>query len=798
MAASTRRSSARRKQAKPQAQKTLPAASSWRNEIIGFIMALAALFITTSLIIILPTNHSINKNLMGIVGRGIGEWLYSIAGISSFIIPLWLLAQAIHSWKLDESDGYPGSWLSLKSIFGLLSSLLLFSCLGMLIGGIPLGGLIGKTVTVPLSDSFGAWGTGILLVAGLALTIPLAIRIGISSFIGAVIGSGVFLISRLFSSLGHFWTTVKEFIGEEAEQAGAAARPLPAPRVRRNKPSEAAEEEFQAQDEISHVVVSRQTREELKKNKKAVPAAPVKTVYGEYEFPPINLLTRGEPTHGNENDEELVQLSKQIEAKLRDFSIAGRVTHVHPGPVITLFEFEPAPGVKVGRIAALQDDLAMSLKATAIRVIAPIPKRGTVGIEVPNRHRDIVRLRDVLESDAFINAGSTLGVPLGKDTYGDPVVVDISVMPHLLIAGTTGTGKSVCINALLVSLLYRASPAELGLILIDPKILELSIYEGIPHLRVPVVTVPRQAKAVLDWAVREMDRRYRLMQRFGVRNVDSYNKIAKGEPVTEVKQSLSEAVVELDDEIPAAIPAEGEEETPIAPVGEVLEPLSKIVIVIDELADLMLTVGREIEELITRLAQKARASGIHLIIATQRPSVDVITGLIKANFPARLSFRVSTRIDSRTILDSMGAERLLGKGDMLFLQPGAHFLRRVHGAFVSDEEVQQVIANIKAKSTPCYDQQIVSICEKALQEDTEAENGSGEPGNAADYDEFYDKAVELVVTKGHASTSMIQRVFRIGYNRAARIIEMMEKDGVIGPMDGVKPREVLVSRHDDN
>lgn len=579
------------------------------------------------------------------------------------------------------------------------------------------------------------------------------------------------------------------------------------------------EEPSELAEPATHVVVSRRVPEKKAKDREFVRTIARSTggsgevgedaraseraaAFADYKLPPLSLLARGEPSQGGDDDAELLEKSRLIEAKLRDFGVQGKVTQVHPGPVITLFELEPAPGVKVGRIAALQDDLAMGLRASSIRIIAPIPRRGTVGIEIPNKNRDIVRLRDVLESDAFVNAESILSVCIGKDTYGDPVVADIGVMPHLLIAGATGTGKSVCINAVLLSLLYRASPAELGLIMIDPKILELSVYEGIPHLRVPVVSHPRQAKAVLQWAVDEMHRRYRVMQKFAVRNIDSYNRIVAGErepedlvtpPGSKVVQLTDEAVVE------EGIVGKREgaaQEKAITP-GEVLQPLPKIVIVIDELADLMLASGREIEELITRLAQKARASGIHLIVATQRPSVDVITGLIKANFPARLSFRVSSRVDSRTILDSMGSERLLGKGDMLLMMPGAEALRRVHGAFVADNEVKRVVATIKDSAAPLYDERIMNICEKALEEDgSDKEGGAGEGGaeSGDEYDEVYDKAVELVVEKGVASTSMIQRVFRIGYNRAARIIEMMERDGVVGPMDGAKPREVLVNR----
>lgn len=515
--------------------------------------------------------------------------------------------------------------------------------------------------------------------------------------------------------------------------------------------------------------------------------------FDDYVAPDLKLLVPEEEVQLGDDDEELREKAEQIEAKLRDFNIAGRVTQVHPGPVITLFEFEPAAGVKVGRIAALQDDLAMSLKASSIRIIAPIPKRGTVGIEVPNKHRAVVRLRDCLESDGLRTSESILSVPLGKDTYGEAVVVDVASMPHLLMAGATGTGKSVSINAILLSLLYRAHPAELGLILIDPKVLELSIYDGIPHLRVPVVTDARQAKAVLTWAVKEMERRYRYMQRFGVRNIDGYNQVVSGDSPPVVQAELFPQPASAKEQTENAEGEDGATPSVEATAPEQLRPMPKLIIVIDELADLMLTVGREIEELITRLAQKARAAGIHLIVATQRPSVDVITGLIKANFPARLSFRVTSRIDSRTILDSMGAEKLLGKGDMLFMLPGAVPLKRIHGAYVSDQEVQKVVASLKSQCSPQYDEAIIAACEKALAEESGSgqEGGNGENGEGEDFDPFYDKAVELVLEKGQASTSMIQRTFRIGYNRAARIIEMMEREGVVGKMDGVKPREVL-------
>ena len=589
-------------------------------------------------------------------------------------------------------------------------------------------------------------------------------------------------------TLGDDDVDIQEGAGEvhDIEEAPAAAAPVverAAPIIVKPKAPEP-----------SNLKPLRVAPEKKKKVVEKEGASSTPPAFDDYIAPDLKLLIQEEEQELGDDDEELREKAEQIESKLRDFNIAGRVTQVHPGPVITLFEFEPAAGVKVGRIAALQDDLAMSLRASSIRIIAPIPKRGTVGIEVPNKHRAIVRLRDCLESEALRTSESIISVPLGKDTYGEAVVVDIASMPHLLMAGATGTGKSVSINAILLSLLYRAHPSELGLIMIDPKVLELSIYDGIPHLRVPVVTDARQAKAVLSWAVKEMERRYRFMQKFGVRNIDGYNQIVSGEHTSMTQTEMFTPIQPEAKEGAAEGESDGEQPTPVeATAPEQLRPMPKLIIVIDELADLMLTVGREIEELITRLAQKARAAGIHLIVATQRPSVDVITGLIKANFPARLSFRVTSRIDSRTILDSMGAEKLLGKGDMLFMLPGAVPLKRVHGAYVSDQEVQKVVASLKTQCPPQYDEAIIAACEKALAEESSSggEGGSGEGGEGEEFDPFYDKAVELVLEKGQASTSMIQRTFRIGYNRAARIIEMMEREGVVGKMDGVKPREVL-------
>ncbi len=808
----------------------------WKHDALALFYSAAALYV---LLACLLFQFNLAESLLGregrpatVIGR-VGEvfatFLGTYMGFCSLIVILWCCGYAFFFWKFDEDSAEERQAISVPGYAAALIGLFISACsLAWLVGGEPAGGILGSWFMRLPSDKIGKLGAGIVasavflfclgIVSGRSVPhiISRTVRIlgrgsvhsGKAVYAGGILSGRVlrrlhFLIrgekcEKSFDELNPVWE--KNITDDETNVRSKARKKKPAPEVDDvdDDDEDLWEEEYDEEDfveedddddeeEYSHVVVTR--RENLAKGaKQKVRNVPPAYDAANYVLPDTSLLTRSGPSETSEDDEELLLISRQIESKLKDFNVHGRVTEVHPGPVVTLFEFEPAPGVKVGKIASLQDDLAMSLKASSLRIVAPIPRKGTVGIEVPNKHRDVVRLGDLIDCEGFIDSESLLTVPIGKDTYGEPFVADVATMPHLLMAGATGTGKSVQINSFLLSLLYRATPEELGLILIDPKVLELSVYDGIPHLRVPVVTVPRQAKAVLDWAVREMERRYRLMQRFGVRSIDGYNRLVKGGPEGE-RRSFSEDVIDLDEE---EIIQEGtivKDDLDPQAIVEQLQPLPKIVIVIDELADLMLTVGREIEELITRLAQKARAAGLHLIVATQRPSVDVITGLIKANFPARLSFRVASRIDSRTILDCMGAEKLLGKGDMLFMMPGGLALKRVHGAFVSDTEVKRVIEEIKKNGPPSYDARIMEICEKAL---TESENCGGDSGGEGEYDAFYDKAVELVMEKGQASTSMIQRAFRIGYNRAARIIEMMEHEGVIGPMDGVKPREVLV------
>ncbi len=522
--------------------------------------------------------------------------------------------------------------------------------------------------------------------------------------------------------------------------------------------------------------------------------------YENYQLPATDMLVAGESSRASgPNDKELLANSRLLERALKDFRIGGKVVEVHPGPVVTLYQFNPAAGVKVQRIINLADDLALALKVARVRVYAPVPGKGTVGIEVPNLQRQIVRLRDLLETDSCWNPDVPLELALGKDTFGDCVVADLAKMPHLLIAGATGTGKSVCINSVLMSLLYRNSPEDLRLLLIDPKMLELTVYERIPHLKAPVVTNPRDAKGLLWWAVEEMERRYRMMMKLGVRSLENYNRAVSSKSSNSRKKNADQ-VIELEEHnVVATTNTHGgvdradknEEATPVANkrVVEEGERLPRIVIVVDELADLMLTGGRDIEELLTRLAQKARAAGIHLILATQRPSVNVITGLIKANFPSRISFQVASKVDSRTVIDTSGAEKLLGQGDMLFMPPGTGRLRRLHSPFVSDAEVRNVIDHIREQGEPDYDPAVTEMIEKSNQKD-DVSDGMGAGGD--DFDPLYDQAVQLVVEKGKASTSMVQRAFKIGYNRAARILDSMESEGVVGPADGARPRQVII------
>jgi S-DNA-T family DNA segregation ATPase FtsK/SpoIIIE len=483
-------------------------------------------------------------------------------------------------------------------------------------------------------------------------------------------------------------------------------------------------------------------------------------VEGEFRLPDIDLLDAMDQADDTPDQESLLMNSRILEKKLADFGVAGEVTEVSPGPVITMYEYKPAPGVKISKIVGLADDLALALKAASIRIVAPIPQKGTLGIEIPNVSRQPVVIRDVVDDLVFSKKKGRLLLALGKDTTGTPMVTDLARMPHLLIAGATGTGKSVCLNAIIISLLYQATPDEVRLLLIDPKRIELTAYEGIPHLLHPVVTDPKKANIGLKWAVAEMERRYELLSLKGVRSIERYNQMILKDKKRKPR---------LKTPPPTGEPEEAEE-----------QPLPYLIIIIDELADLMIVASREVEESIIRLAQMARAAGIHLVLATQRPSVDVLTGIIKANISARISFQVSSRTDSRTILDANGAEALLGAGDMLILPPGTAKLQRIHGAYASETEIRRITDFLRKQRKPDYDDTILNYKEKSEDWDTEDE-----------IDEKYDDAVNLVMETRQASISMIQRRLRVGYNRAARMIEMMERQGLVSGTDGSKPREVL-------
>jgi S-DNA-T family DNA segregation ATPase FtsK/SpoIIIE len=592
--------------------------------------------------------------------------------------------------------------------------------------------------------------------------------------VGAVLILGFVYVTRV--SLGGLAAFVGRGARRGVARLGAVRPPAVEAVVRRQRAGVAREprEPVEAERAAPVIVVSEE-REKPKKPERKPRPVQEELPFGDDRYRPPPLRFLDEPQRGVVSiDEEALHKSSQIlEAKLADFGIQGRVVAVHPGPVITTFHIEPAPGIKVNRIVNLADDLAMALRVPGVRILAPVPGKPAVGIEVANPKREEIALRELIEADPFSQSASPTTLALGKDTAGTCVIGDLARMPHLMIAGATGSGKSVAINAMIMSMLYKGVPRDLRFVMIDLKMLELSVYEDIPHLLVPVVTDPKQAVAVLNNIVELMDERYRLMKQHGVRNIDGYNRLF------DQADGNRSGVIDLVDlvEEEADDPAEDDRES-----REVArERLPKVVVIIDELADLMMTMGRKVEEPITRLAQKARAAGIHLIVATQRPSVDVITGLIKANFPARMSFQTTSRVDSRTILDQIGAERLLGRGDMLFMPPGSARLQRLHGPLVTEAEIHRVVEFVKRQGRPVYVFDLL-----------EAPEGDDAAGFEEDMDdELYDQAVRLVTESRQASISWVQRRLRIGYNRAARMIERMEREGVVSPGEGGRPREVL-------
>lgn len=750
---------------------SVPEKGRLHREIWGVVICLTALLIALSLISYSAADRSLNTpsgaldahNWGGFIGAFLADLLLQSLGITAYLVPVFLCVAALRMFRanyqgiqLTKTVAYAILLLSL----GVILSVVIDTESARDAGGI-IGGFLNESVLVPLFGRLSA-----VLIA--CFTMLLSVM--------------VLTQHSLFDLIGH---TKKSFVGFRKSFVPAINNRLKEFKDKSDK-RKGENTKKEKKDYIPPPIV---LKDEVKDDSMAKklpkkPASPPEQFklpeIGEgYKLPPSELLDPSEGEQFKIDKETLHANSLILQKKLEDFGVAGEVVAVRPGPVITMYEFKPAAGVKVRRIVMLADDLAMALRAVSVRILAPIPGESVVGIEIPNPRRETVYLREVIESESYRGTDSKITLALGKDIGGRPFATDLGRMPHLLVAGATGTGKSVSINAMILSILFKSSPQDVKFIMVDPKMLELTVYEDIPHLLVPVVTDPKKAAAALFWAMDEMDRRYRLMRDKGARNIDNYNRTLEREAGS--KRSVIDL---MEQEATEETPAVGGNLSPIAPL--VHEKLPRIVIIIDELADLMMTVGRDIEEYITRLAQKARAAGIHLILATQRPSVDVITGLIKANFPARISFQVTSRVDSRTILDSMGGEKLLGDGDLLFLPPGTARIIRVHGAFVSDQEVLRVMKFIKQQGRPTYRPEVLEA-----KREIEAAAAVDE-----EYDEMYDQALAIVTETQQASISMIQRRLRVGYNRAARMIEQMERDGVVGPPDGAKPREVYARKID--
>ncbi len=715
-------------------------------------------------------SREVVHNAAGIVGAWFADVLYSLFGFLSYLFPViiaysgWLVLRSNHI-EVDKDIDYHELGIRWAGFFVTVAMGCALTSMHFATeaGQLPLdgGGILGRWISDNMAGSLGLLGSTLILLSLFLAGITLFS--GISWFwvidsIGSVTLNIINRVKTGFDAIIENRQLKKA--GEEAKQQRqevvAASK----------KKQQVREAEGKAEVRIEPVVKKVEISERMDREKQIqLFEAP-----SDSELPGLRLLDPPKVQEQGYSNEALKKLSRLVEIKLADFGVEVEVVAVHPGPVITRFEMEPAAGVKASRITALSKDLARSLSVPSILVVEVIPGKTCVGLEIPNEHREIVSLSEILMSKPYDKSASPLTLGLGKDIAGHPVVADLGKMPHLLVAGTTGSGKSVCVNALLISLLYKSKPDEVRLILIDPKMLELNVYEGIAHLLTPVVTDMKEAANALRWCVGEMESRYELMSGLGVRNIAGYNRKVKD--AIEAGEPLEDPTFNPDVHAPGAQPQK-------------LKPLPYIVVVVDEFADLFMVVGKKIEELIARITQKARAAGIHLILATQRPSVDVVTGLIKSNIPTRIAFQVSSRVDSRTILDQMGAENLLGHGDMLYMEAGNSLPVRVHGAFVDDHEVHKVVAFLKEQNEPDYIEEILQESSVVLPGEKSAE-GSGE-----DVDALYDEAVAIVTQTRKASISYVQRRLKIGYNRAARMIEEMEAAGVVSMMQSNGSREVL-------
>jgi DNA segregation ATPase FtsK/SpoIIIE, S-DNA-T family len=751
------------------------------NEMIGFVGLSLAVLLALSLLSYSPLDPSFDvsapalaagtvRNWIGPVGAHISDLLFQFAGYAAFLIPVGMFVVAMRWFRSHLIAGPVSKLVGAALLFIFLAAELSLIHVPEVRGALPPGGLLGNILAGGLLAAFKPVGANLVAATTLLAALYLTTAFSLSA---AAAWARKPLAEEGFA--GQWLARVKEWreereaaaLRKKVEEIKIAGRP-PVAQQRVSTKELAEDEEAEAQNEersapasgFPSIIKFRDEDDRPPAPKKSLGDPKIARSKTHFRLPPTTLLRAAE--RGEKMDEgELKECARAIEQKCSEFDVGGHVTQINPGPVVTTFEFKPEAGIKYTRITSLAEDLCLALRAESI-LIERIPGKSTVGIEVPNARRETIALRDVIESPEFSHSPSKLGLPLGKDLIGRIRAADLNQMPHLLIAGATGTGKSVFINSLLMGLLYKATPDDLKLVLVDPKRLELGLYADIPHLYTPVVTDPKVAANVLRNATREMERRLKVLAQRGVRNIEQYNHtFEKGQSL-----SLFENV-------------DGEEH----------RPLPYIVIVIDELADLMMVDTNGVEESITRLAQMARAVGIHLILATQRPSVDVITGLIKANFPARISFRVASKVDSRTILDSNGSESLLGKGDMLYLPAGSSRLHRLHGPYVGEKEVEDVCEFWREQAKAIYNEELL----KPPRDENSLGGaaGDGAEGEEEVDDELYHDAVRVVCEMGRASTSTLQRRLRVGYGRAARLIDLMEKDGIVGPPDGSKPREVL-------
>jgi len=803
-----------------------------KHEVIGVLLITMSLLTLLSLVSFVPTDASLfgsaasdgasagpTRNMIGSFGATLASFLFGLVGGGAYLLSLLLAMLGARCFVEGELA------VTLRSAAGSFAALLFLSgLLHLEVTAIPTissgfvyrgqaGGRAGQAMAEGLRGYFASTGAHIIVLAGLIISLLLATPMSLADLGRRLsqwwIACSEFAILRVPA----WWERSKETLSallpersaeETVKTKKAKPRPLKinrpeplastAPPIEDNpvvaEPEPVPEPASAASEPATRPSVEPVVKETRKKSKKAEVATTRAAAEG-YVLPdPLELLSDPSGPVDRLTDEQLKTQSEVLTKALLNFGIEGKVTEVHPGPIVTMYEFEPAPGVKVARIVSLADDLALAMKAVSLRIVAPLPGKSVVGVEVPNPSRETVSLKEVVTSEAFTKSRSKLRLALGKDIFGKPVATDLKTMPHLLVAGATGAGKSVALNTMLLSMLFTSKPDEVKFLLVDPKMLEFKAYDGLPHLLRPVITDAKSAARGLGWVVQEMERRYKLLAEAGVRNVDDYNRRVAQEQGT-LSREASEAKATQED-LPIEFLSEdarlaaGESTVAEGP-RQIMEPktppspLPYIVVMIDELADLMAVAPKEVEEKIARLAQMARASGIHLILATQRPSVDVLTGLIKANFPARIAFQVSSKTDSRTILDANGAEALLGRGDMLYLASGTGKLVRLHGSFVPDDDVHRVVEFVKKQASPVYSEELQSLKQEEAREEERQ-------------DEVYEQAKDLVMSSGQASASLIQRRLRVGYPRAARMIEQMEQEGIVGAPGRDGRREVLARK----